>query len=148
MKTPILSLLCLSTALFSGEAHAQPQAIPIFEADGKSDSAQYQNYREPVVGKTTSGRLVAGKGRGKKYTAPIYQEMHKDGKPFLNAYMVYSDDEGKTWSKPRDITSMTGGSAHFGASEGHQLTVGKNKGRLILARWQGSGHGCQRKRSE
>ena len=206
MKIKTLSLLCLSSALFAGEAKTQPQASPVFQAKiDKNGGFQYQNYREPVVVKTASGRLVVGchagnrqgwpersgqdlvvrysddsgktwsppvvaaehgnysaqspglvydaeknrllflyvtynwdytlvgKGRGEKYTAPIYQKMHEEGKSFLNAYMVYSDDEGQTWSKPKDITSMTGGTAHFGASEGRQLMLGKHKGRLILA---------------
>jgi sialidase-1 len=72
-------------------------------------------------------------GRGYKATAPIYQKMHDEGKPAMNAYLVYSDDEGETWSKPRDITDITGGDAHFGASEGRQLTIGKHAGRLIIA---------------
>ncbi|MGB0775860.1 MAG: sialidase family protein, partial [Akkermansiaceae bacterium] len=73
------------------------------------------------------------KGRGYKATAPIYQKLHDQGKPAMSAYAVHSDDEGKTWSKPRDLTAMCGGNAHFGASEGIQLTIGKHKGRLIIA---------------
>lgn len=75
----------------------------------------------------------AVKGRGAKVTAPIYQKLHAEGKPAISAYLVYSDDEGKTWSKPRDISSMAGGDAHFGASEGRQLTLGKHAGRLVIA---------------
>jgi len=73
------------------------------------------------------------KGRGYKATAPIYQKLHDQGKPAMSAYLVHSDDEGKTWSKPRDLTNMVGGDAHFGASEGRQLTIGKHAGRLIIA---------------
>ncbi|MFC4991604.1 exo-alpha-sialidase [Rubritalea tangerina] len=73
------------------------------------------------------------KGRGYAATKDIYQKLHDDGKPFTTAYMVHSDDDGKTWSKPKDISNMTGGNAHFGASEGRQLTVGKHAGRLIIA---------------
>lgn len=73
------------------------------------------------------------KGRGYNATKDIYQKLHDEKKPAMNAYMVHSDDEGKTWSPPRDITAMVGGDAHFGASEGRQLTVGKHAGRLILA---------------
>ncbi|MGY8659117.1 MAG: sialidase family protein [Verrucomicrobiales bacterium] len=75
---------------------------------------------------------AVGKGRGAKYTAPIYEKMAKGGKPFVTSYRVYSDDEGRTWSKPEDITEMVGRQAHFGASEGRQLTLGRNKGRLLL----------------
>lgn len=73
------------------------------------------------------------KGRGYNATKDIYQKLHDEGKPAMNAYMVHSDDEGKTWSSPRDITAMAGGDAHFGASEGRQLTVGKYAGRLVIA---------------
>ncbi|BDS08554.1 hypothetical protein NT6N_35940 [Oceaniferula spumae] len=76
---------------------------------------------------------LVGKGRGAKYTAPLYQKLAAEKKPFVTSYMVYSDDDGKTWSKPYDITKQVGRQAHFGASEGRQLTVGKHKGRLLLA---------------
>jgi Neuraminidase (sialidase) len=73
------------------------------------------------------------KGKGGKATAPIYQKLHDEGKPAMSAYLVYSNDEGKTWSKPRDISKTAGGDAHFGASEGRQLTLGKHAGRLVIA---------------
>jgi len=73
------------------------------------------------------------KGTGYKATAPIYQKMHDEGKPAMSSYFVYSDDEGKTWSKPQDLSASAGGNAHFGASEGRQLAIGKHAGRLILA---------------
>ncbi len=73
------------------------------------------------------------KGRGYGATAGIYEKMHQQGKASMSAYLVYSDDEGTTWSAPRDLSDMTGGDAHFGASEGRQLTVGAHSGRLILA---------------
>jgi len=76
---------------------------------------------------------AVGKGRGSKYTAPLYKELHAKGKPFQNAWLVQSDDGGETWSKPRDIGAMAGKFPHFGASEGRQLVVGKHKGRLMLA---------------
>ena len=74
-----------------------------------------------------------GKGRGSKFTKPIYKKLAEENKPFVSTYIVVSDDEGKTWSTPRDITKQVGQQAHFGASEGRQLTQGKHKGRLILA---------------
>lgn len=73
-----------------------------------------------------------GKGRGAKYTKPIYEKLAKEGKSFVNSYRVFSDDEGETWSRPVDITKMVGRQAHFGASEGRQLTSGEYKGRLLL----------------
>jgi sialidase-1 len=51
-------------------------------------------------------------------------------------YVVTSDDEGHTWSKPRDISAMAGthGAAMVvGSGEGIQLRCGRHKGRLIFA---------------
>ncbi len=74
-----------------------------------------------------------GKGRGSKYTSPIYERMTKEGRPLVASYRVHSDDEGHTWSKPVDITSQVSTQAHFGASEGRQLTTGERRGRLLIA---------------
>lgn len=76
---------------------------------------------------------AVGKGRGTKATAPLYKEIAASKKPFVTTFLVASNDEGLTWSKPRDITKQVGTQAHFGASEGRQLTLGKHKGRLLLA---------------
>lgn len=74
-----------------------------------------------------------GKGRGAKYTKPIYEKMAKEGKAFVSSFRVYSDDDGETWSKPGEITDMVGRQSHFGASEGRQVKHGKHKGRLLLS---------------
>jgi N-sulfoglucosamine sulfohydrolase len=76
---------------------------------------------------------IVGKGRGGKYTKPVYEKLAAEGRPFVTSYLVHSDDEGHTWSKPIDITKQSGRQAHFGASEGRQLTLGKYKGRLLIA---------------
>jgi sialidase-1 len=50
--------------------------------------------------------------------------------------VVTSDDAGRTWSQPRDISEMIGANgavAVFGSGEGIQLRRGPNKGRLIVA---------------
>ena len=73
-----------------------------------------------------------GKGRGAKFTRPIYKRLTDQGKPLVSSYIVHSDDGGETWSKPREITTMVGTQAHFGASEGRQLTVGRHAGRLVV----------------
>ena len=75
------------------------------------------------------------KGRGYDATADIYQKLHDEGRQAMSAYLVYSDDDGETWSQPRDLTAMTGGDAHFGASEGRQLTLGRHAGRAHHRRW-------------
>ena len=76
---------------------------------------------------------LVGTGRGAKFTRPIYDRMAREGKPFVTSYRVVSDDEGRTWSRPIDITKQVGRQAHFGASEGRQLTIGKHRGRLLIA---------------
>lgn len=50
-------------------------------------------------------------------------------------YMVHSDDEGNSWSKPREITHMVkvdSVTQVFGSGEGIQLNYGKYKGRLVV----------------
>ena len=49
--------------------------------------------------------------------------------------MIYSDNEGKTWSEPIEITSMVKADTLpqvFGSGEGIQLKKGKHKGRLVV----------------
>jgi len=51
-------------------------------------------------------------------------------------FTVTSDDEGRTWSKPREITEMVvtrGAVMVVGSGEGIQLRHGPHKGRLIIA---------------
>ncbi len=51
-------------------------------------------------------------------------------------YVLTSDDEGKSWSKPREITDMVktyGAVMVVGSGEGIQLKHGPRKGRLIVA---------------
>ena len=57
------------------------------------------------------------------------------GQQKCKQFVVTSKDEGKTWSKPREISDMAdvkGATAIFGSGEGIQLKVGKNKGRLLV----------------
>lgn len=55
--------------------------------------------------------------------------------PKRRQYNLYSDDDGRTWSKPREITHRMrrpGNICVFGSGEGIQLTRGPRKGRLIV----------------
>jgi len=67
------------------------------------------------------------------YTDP---ESRKTWKGLKNReYIIYSDDEGYTWSKPREITHMVKTDTViqvFGSGEGIQLKTGDRKGRLII----------------
>ena len=76
---------------------------------------------------------VVGNGRGGAFTRPVYEKLAAEGKPFVTSFRVYSDDEGQTWSQPTDISQQVGRQAHFGASEGRQLSTGDHKGRLLIA---------------
>ena len=60
-----------------------------------------------------------------------------DGPGVQKCYLVASDDDGQTWSKPRDITAMVKRpkrteSFASGPGVGIQLQTGPNKGRLII----------------
>jgi len=51
-------------------------------------------------------------------------------------FTVHSDDNGRTWSRPRDISQMVdtkGAVMVVGSGEGIQLARGRHKGRLIVA---------------
>ena len=58
------------------------------------------------------------------------------GKQSCPQYVITSDDEGESWSEPRDISAMIdthGAVAVFGSGEGIQLRHGKTKGRLVVS---------------
>jgi sialidase-1 len=136
------------------ERSGQDLAIRISSDNGKSWSpitiaAEHGNYScqcHGLVYDSEKNRILflytvynwdyreAGEGRGKEVTAPIYKNLTEKNIPLVNSFEVHSDDEGLTWSQSRDITPNVGRQAHFGASEGRQLTVeGAYKGRLLLA---------------
>lgn len=60
--------------------------------DGTPVKDMYQCYREPVVIKTRSGRIVVGCHAGNKLEWP-----ERSGQDFV---IRYSDDDAKSWSKP------------------------------------------------
>ncbi|MDX1314653.1 MAG: sialidase family protein [Eudoraea sp.] len=58
------------------------------------------------------------------------------GDLYCKQYMVSSEDEGNSWSQPREITKMVdtkGAVMVVGSGEGIQLKTGEHKGRLIIA---------------
>ena len=73
------------------------------------------------------------KGRGFEASAPVIKELLDAGEDFSRQYEVYSDNQGVSWSKPREIpVKNKHGIPHYGSSEGRQLSTGKHKGRLII----------------
>ena len=75
------------------------------------------------------------KGRGIEASAMAIKLQLDAGEDLNRQYMITSDDCGQSWSKPTDITSMMPmkkGNGHFGSSEGYQVTLGKNAGRLLV----------------
>ena len=59
--------------------------------------------------------------------------------------LVYSDDDGRTWSTPREITKSvkrpSAVCAVFAPGIGCQLRRGEHKGRLVVPMWQGRSRG-------
>lgn len=56
----------------------------------------------------------------------------KDRKKLCQQFVISSDDEGETWSKPQEILPEVGGICVFGGGNGFQVKHGPNKGRLII----------------
>ncbi len=218
IKSPLYGLLALTMLIHTGifqscASEEWPESSPLFEADetrvpGHTDGVpvedMYQCFREPVVIKTNTGRLVVGchagnrlewpersgqdyvvrysddggktwsgsilaaehgvysfqshgmvydavidriivkymvyqwdyskiEGRGLEASAPAIRETLDAGDEFSRQYMVYSDDGGDSWSKPEEIpVEHSNDMPHYGSSEGRQLTLGDNAGRLII----------------
>ena len=60
-------------------------------------------------------------------------ELLDAGEDISRQYEVYSDNQGETWSKPREIpVENKHGIPHYGSSEGRQLSTGEYRGRLII----------------
>ncbi len=58
------------------------------------------------------------------------------GDNYSKQFVIFSDDEGNSWSTPREITGMVktdGAVMVVGSGEGIQLEHGAHKGRLIIA---------------
>lgn len=95
------------------------------------DGATHGNP-EPIVDRTT----------GRIYLATTYNAATSDGSSCATPcdrtpHMQYSDDDGVTWSQPRDLTSAIRAPAWnswyaTGPNHGIQLTSGAHKGRLVF----------------
>lgn len=63
-----------------------------------------------------------------------------DGERISRSLMVYSDDEGRTWSKPRELTKQVKNpkakATVFAPGMGTQIHFGKYKGRIIVPMWK------------
>jgi len=132
----VLLLVCC-TSSNSYDRIDQPVFFEVFVAGqeditGYNDEA-YARFREQNVVVTGSGAIVViVQGRNKsdwddhkeQYTGDHYEQ-----------YIIYSDDEGYTWSKPRGISRMADDPSViqiFGSGEGIQLQKNELKGRLIV----------------
>ena len=98
------------------------------------DSTNTCGNPTPVVDEQT-GRiwLFMTWNRGDDSEGEIIQKKSKDTR---RVFLSYSDDNGETWSNPRDVTSQTKkldwGWYATGPGVGIQLKHGKYKGRLII----------------
>ncbi|TDE09335.1 hypothetical protein E1269_14565 [Jiangella asiatica] len=90
----------------------------------------------PIVDQTT-GRIIlnvtrtAGEVTGAQVRCGVTEEQTR------RSFMMYSDDDGQTWSVPDEITQdvRPDNWRHFVGGPGHgiQLTEGPNAGRLVMA---------------
>ena len=97
------------------------------ESITSQDNIPYYQIRTPNIVMTNSGRLILiCQGRNKSDWSD------RSGQDLI---CKTSDDEGITWSEPREISHMMATDETpviFGAGEGIQLTKGIHKGRLII----------------
>jgi len=87
--------------------------------DGTPVKDMYQCYREPVVIKTNSGRLVVGVHAGNKLGWP-----ERSGQDYV---VRYSDDGGKSWSDP--ILAADHGNFSF---QSHGMVYDAETDRIIV----------------
>ena len=74
-----------------GDENGLPGSAPVFQADvDRAKSHQYTNYREPVVVRTKSGRLIVGVQAGNRLAWP-----ERSGQDLV---IRTSDDNGGSWS--------------------------------------------------
>jgi len=73
-------------------------------------------------------------------TGRIWVWMHRGDAKVPRIYLAYSDDDGKSWSKPKDMTEMVGSQIKSGCppatpwpASGIVLERGKRAGRLIMS---------------
>lgn len=106
MRLKIISILTIAFASCfvmaqTGVAQKWPDSKILFTAretrvsghnDGTPEKDMYQCYREPVVIKTKTGRIVVGCHAGNKLEWP-----ERSGQDFV---IRYSDNGGKDWSNP------------------------------------------------
>lgn len=95
-----MAIVIIGGAFQCGTPEEWPESNLLFAADetvvpGHTDGVpvkdMYQSYREPVVIKTNTGRLVVGVHAGNKLEWP-----ERSGQDYV---VRYSDDGGKTWSE-------------------------------------------------
>ncbi|MDN5200637.1 exo-alpha-sialidase [Fulvivirgaceae bacterium BMA10] len=113
------------------------QALQILAEDGANS---LNNPQAVVVGRT--GRVILmyqryPKGFHEREVVPGYK-----GEKICRNFVMYSDDEGKTWSIPKDITDQVKRPTYVtsiagGPGIGIQLTRGKYQGRIIMPFNQG-----------
>lgn len=104
-----------------------------------SDSSNALNNPQAVV--RSDGRIILlfqryAEGYGEKLAMPGL-----DGNRICKTFITFSDDDGKTWAAPADITSQVkrpeATSLATGPGIGIELKKGKHKGRLVMPVNQG-----------
>ena len=136
MDSPNPNHITLRISKDNGKSWTEPKEV--LQGKGTLYSRDKYGYSDPsfVVNEET-GRIFL-------FSVFSYDKRFQDSRPgtdpkdrnVLHAQVVYSDDNGETWSEPRiitnDITFDKGIRSRFAASgAGIQLKYGKHKGRLV-----------------
>lgn len=104
-----------------------------------SDSTNALNNPQAVV--RSDGRIILmyqryAEGYGERHAMPGL-----DGERICKTYVIYSEDDGISWSKPKNITEQVkrpeATSLATGPGVGIELKKGKHKGRLVMPVNQG-----------
>ena len=83
---------------------------------------KYANLAEPCAIRSPDGKQIAVLLRESRRFKP--QDDPNDPKELMNSFVIFSDDEGKTWSKPRELPGALTGDRH--------VAVYAPDGRLVI----------------
>ncbi len=113
------------------------EALQVLLSDGKS------SYNNPCMAEdVAAGRILMMTQKFPDSTRPWKTPAGYEDNKSLKNYLIYSDDEGKSWSEPKDITRETKNpppvtTIASGPGIGIQLKKGPFRGRIVFPINQG-----------